>query len=84
MSRGLLLPLIFLATGVDLKLPREPPASDHVGVRREICPGATHFYSGHKPPSWARDMRVVCRIGGHTFLAPKARHHDRGQVAAKD
>lgn len=86
MTRGLLLPLIFFATGLDFNLPADPPkpVRYQVGQRHEICPGATHFYADWaKPPSWARDMRVVCHIGQHIFLAPKARHH-RGHVAAKD
>jgi len=44
-----------------------PHQSQH---RHEVCPGATHFYSG-KPPAWARHMRVVCHIGDHTFLTDK-------------
>lgn len=40
--------------------------SGHHGHRTEICPGAIHFFSG-PPPAWAKQKRVLCRIGAHTF-----------------
>jgi spore germination cell wall hydrolase CwlJ-like protein len=39
-------------------------------TKKEVCPGATHFYSGTKKPAWANKMRLVCVIGGHKFYAP--------------
>lgn len=32
------------------------------------CEDATHFYAGARP-QWASSMRLVCRHGGHVFLA---------------
>lgn len=86
-AAGMVLLLAFILTGAELSAVGDKAPVQHPGRRTEICPGATYFYnhrSMRRPPDWARDMRVVCRIGEHTFLAPRARHHDRGQVAAKD
>lgn len=86
MIRGLVLIVVLLVTGLDFDAPTiDPPANHHARPRREICPGALYFYADWAPkPAWARDMRVVCHIGQHIFLAPRARHHDRGHGAAKD
>lgn len=35
---------------------------------QDLTNGATHFYSGNRPPVWAHDMILVGRIGNHIFL----------------
>jgi hypothetical protein len=66
---GFLLMMIGALCLADSLSPRNVPAHHHVH-RHEICPGAEYFYSG-PPPDWAKDKRVVCRIGRHTFVADK-------------
>lgn len=34
----------------------------------DLTNGATHFYSGKRPPFWAQDMIQIGRIGDHIFL----------------
>lgn len=45
-------------------------AASAMQPHHEACPGALYFFSG-KPPAWAHDKRVVCRIGNHVFLTDK-------------
>lgn len=66
---GFLLMMISALCVIDTLEPHHVPQHHHVH-RREICPGATYFYSG-PAPEWAKGKRVVCRIGGHTFVADK-------------
>lgn len=67
MLRAAVIVFVFISTGIVLpsRLP-QAPVKRH--KPRELCPGATHFYSG-PAPAWAKGKRVVCRIGHHVFLA---------------
>lgn len=33
------------------------------------CRSATHFHADTVQPAWAKSLRQVCRVGGHTFYA---------------
>lgn len=33
------------------------------------CANATHFHADSVSPAWSRSMRLVCRVGGHTFYS---------------
>jgi hypothetical protein len=54
------------------------PAPHKQGVRHEICPGATHFYSGKKKPYWTKTLVLKCKIGDHYFYG-KGKNDGKGR-----